>query len=115
MPTAELYISLYHTFADYFKLSCNPAPTRSSPPTQRSRTLKDQSTTQETSSTQAPSQVLLSLIKVQLLSFIVLYRFIPLHADVPESSVHGVLTEDGYFDGHISTPLEQYYIEPAKR
>ena len=25
------------------------------------------------------------------------------------------MTKDGLFDGHISTPLEEYYIEPASR
>ena len=36
--------------------------------------------------------------------------------DLPDSSaVHGIVTEDGLFDGHISTPVEEYYIEPASR
>jgi hypothetical protein len=36
--------------------------------------------------------------------------------DLPDASaVHGILTKDGLFDGHISTPLEEYYIEPASR
>ncbi|TRY69426.1 hypothetical protein TCAL_13190 [Tigriopus californicus] len=35
--------------------------------------------------------------------------------DTPDSQIHGVLTEDGHFDGHISTPSEHYYIEPAHR
>ena len=36
--------------------------------------------------------------------------------DLPSSSaVHGIVTEDGLFDGHISTPEEYYYIEPASR
>ena len=36
--------------------------------------------------------------------------------DLPSSSaVHGIVTEDGLFDGHISTPEEHYYIEPASR
>ena len=35
---------------------------------------------------------------------------------MPDSSaVHGIVTEDGLFDGHISTPVEDYYIEPASR
>jgi hypothetical protein len=25
------------------------------------------------------------------------------------------VTEEGHFDGHISTPTEYFYIEPAKR
>ena len=37
-------------------------------------------------------------------------------SDLPDASaVHGILTKDGLFDGHISTPLEEYYIEPASR
>jgi len=36
--------------------------------------------------------------------------------DLPDASaVHGIVTRDGLFDGHISTPLEEYYIEPASR
>jgi len=36
--------------------------------------------------------------------------------DLPDASiVHGLVTEDGLFDGHISTPVEDYYIEPASR
>ncbi len=31
------------------------------------------------------------------------------------SSVHGIFTKDGLFDGHIVTPDESYYIEPAAR
>ena len=38
------------------------------------------------------------------------------NVDLPDSSaVHGIVTEDGLFDGHISTPVEDYYIEPASR
>ena len=37
-------------------------------------------------------------------------------SDLPESStVQGILTRDGLFDGHISTSGEDYYIEPADR
>ena len=35
--------------------------------------------------------------------------------DTPSSSVQGIVTSDGHFDGHISTPNELYYVEPAKR
>ena len=35
--------------------------------------------------------------------------------DTPGSSVHGILGDEGHFDGHISTPNEHYYIEPAAR
>lgn len=35
--------------------------------------------------------------------------------DSPDATVHGILTEDGLFDGHISTPHEEYYVEPAHR
>jgi disintegrin and metalloproteinase domain-containing protein 10 len=35
--------------------------------------------------------------------------------DSPSSSVQGIVTEEGHFDGHISTPTEHFYIEPAKR
>ena len=35
--------------------------------------------------------------------------------DSPSSSVQGIVTEEGHFDGHISTPTEYFYIEPAKR
>ena len=35
--------------------------------------------------------------------------------DSPSSSVHGIVTEEGHFDGHISTPTDHFYIEPAKR
>ena len=47
-----------------------------------------------------------------------IYRFIGLFffSDLPDASiVHGLVTEDGLFDGHISTPVEDYYIEPASR
>ena len=38
------------------------------------------------------------------------------YADLPaQSAVHGILTKDGLFDGHISTPYETYYIEPTSR
>ena len=36
-------------------------------------------------------------------------------SDSPSSSVQGIVTEEGHFDGHISTPTEYFYIEPAKR
>lgn len=36
-------------------------------------------------------------------------------SDTPSSSVHGIVGADGQFDGHISTPSEHYYVEPAKR
>ena len=50
----------------------------------------------------------MALTKFSLASF-------PL-VDLPSSSaVHGIVTEDGLFDGHISTPEEHYYIEPASR
>ena len=40
----------------------------------------------------------------------------PIFVDLPDASaVHGIVTKDGLFDGHISTPLEEYYIEPASR
>ena len=45
---------------------------------------------------------------------IYLFSFV-LIADTPDSSVHGILTPDGHFDGHISTPSGSYYVEPAKR
>ena len=36
--------------------------------------------------------------------------------DSPEdSSVHGLVTSDGYFDGTITTPSETYYIEPSHK
>lgn len=36
--------------------------------------------------------------------------------DLPlTTSVQGILTKEGLFDGHISTPDEVYYIEPASR
>ena len=38
-----------------------------------------------------------------------------LFLDSPSSSVQGIVTEEGHFDGHISTPTEHFYIEPAKR
>ena len=51
---------------------------------------------------------IMALTKFSLASF-------PL-VDLPSSSaVHGIVTEDGLFDGHISTPEEHYYIEPASR
>lgn len=36
-------------------------------------------------------------------------------SDTPDSTVHGILSRDGLFDGHISTPQEQYYVEPSHR
>ena len=35
--------------------------------------------------------------------------------DSPTSTVQGILTKDGLFDGHISTSDEDFYIEPASR
>ena len=35
--------------------------------------------------------------------------------DDDQAVVHGVVTEDGLFDGTISTKLEDYYIEPVHR
>lgn len=35
--------------------------------------------------------------------------------DHDDSIVHGILTEDGLFDGSILTPSESYYIEPASK
>lgn len=38
------------------------------------------------------------------------------NADLPTSStVQGIVTKDGLFDGHISTSVDDYYIEPASR
>lgn len=37
------------------------------------------------------------------------------HPDHDDSIVHGILTEDGLFDGSILTPSESYYIEPASK
>lgn len=40
------------------------------------------------------------------------------HFSLPDdenSYVHGILTTDNLFDGTITTKLEQYYIEPAKK
>ena len=37
-------------------------------------------------------------------------------ADTPTATVHGIVdAETGLFDGHISTPSETYYVEPAHR
>lgn len=36
-------------------------------------------------------------------------------ADDERAVVHGVVTEDGLFDGTISTKFEDYYIEPVRR
>ncbi|CAB4055708.1 ADAM10 [Lepeophtheirus salmonis] len=36
-------------------------------------------------------------------------------ADTPGTSVDGIITSNGYFDGHIVTPSENYYIEPLSR
>ena len=36
-------------------------------------------------------------------------------SDLPSSSVQGIVTEEGHFDGHISTPTDHFYIEPATR
>ena len=44
----------------------------------------------------------------------ILHRLL-LFLDSPSSSVQGIVTEEGHFDGHISTPTEHFYIEPAKR
>ena len=46
--------------------------------------------------------------------YILLHRLL-LFLDSPSSSVQGIVTEEGHFDGHISTPTEHFYIEPAKR
>lgn len=35
--------------------------------------------------------------------------------DDDKAVVHGVLTEDNLFDGTISTKLDHYYIEPARK
>ena len=31
------------------------------------------------------------------------------------ATVHGIVDAEGTFDGHISTPSETYYVEPAHR
>ena len=36
-------------------------------------------------------------------------------ADTPSATVHGIVSAEGVFDGHISTPSELYYVEPAHR
>ena len=36
-------------------------------------------------------------------------------ADTPTATVHGIVDAEGSFDGHISTPSETYYVEPAHR
>ena len=36
-------------------------------------------------------------------------------ADTPHATVHGIVDAEGSFDGHISTPSETYYVEPAHR
>lgn len=38
-----------------------------------------------------------------------------MNSDHDDSIVHGILTEDGLFDGSILTPSESYYIEPASK
>ncbi|KAL7640869.1 UNVERIFIED_CONTAM: hypothetical protein RMT77_008006 [Armadillidium vulgare] len=35
--------------------------------------------------------------------------------DDDQVDVHGILSQDGLFDGHISTPNELFYVEPAHR
>ena len=46
--------------------------------------------------------------------FIYLFIFF-FWADDELTEVSGVLTSEGLFDGHITTPNELYYLEPASR
>ena len=41
--------------------------------------------------------------------------FFLLFSDDDQAEVHGLVTEDGLFDGTISTRLEDFYIEPVSR
>lgn len=36
-------------------------------------------------------------------------------SDVENSSVHGIITNDGFFEGTVTTPSEEYHIEPITR